>query len=158
MCNGDYVFLMDADMSHHPKHIPEFIAKQDISIDAGTGSTGTSTGTSTSTSTGGDIDIDIDYLCQLTEVYSGADIHILCREAVMVPMRKILNNMNPSDIASLRSANTNGNGNGHGGCSGFEVPNVEQDGFLEAIANTKPSVGVDTIGKYATWMATYGSS
>ena len=27
-CNGDYVFLMDADMSHHPKHIPEFIAKQ----------------------------------------------------------------------------------------------------------------------------------
>ena len=154
MCNGDYVFLMDADMSHHPKHIPEFIAKQDISIDAGTGSTGTSTGTGT----GGDIDID--YLCQLTEVYSGADIHILCREAVMVPMRKILNNMNPSDIASLRSANTNGNGNGngHGGCSGFEVPNVEQDVFLEAIANTNPSVGADTIGKYATWMATYGSS
>ena len=72
--------------------------------------------------------------------------------------------MNPSDIASLRSANTNGNGNGngnghgHGGCSGFEVPNVEQDGFLEAIANTKPSVGADTIGKYATWMATYVSS
>ena len=29
MCNGDYVFLMDADMSHHPKHIPEFIAKQE---------------------------------------------------------------------------------------------------------------------------------
>jgi len=146
MCNGDYVFLMDADMSHHPKHIPEFIAKQDISIDAGTGSTGTSTGGD------GDIDIDIDYLCQLTEGYSGADIHILCREAVMVPMRKILNNMNPSDIASLRSANTNGYG------SGFEIPNVEQDDFLEAIANTKPSVGADTIGKYATWMATYGSS
>jgi dolichol-phosphate mannosyltransferase len=27
-CKGDFVFLMDADMSHHPKHIPEFIAKQ----------------------------------------------------------------------------------------------------------------------------------
>lgn len=24
-CNGNYVFLMDADMSHHPKDIPEFI-------------------------------------------------------------------------------------------------------------------------------------
>lgn len=23
--NGEFVFLMDADMSHHPKHIPEFI-------------------------------------------------------------------------------------------------------------------------------------
>ena len=29
-CKGDFVFLMDADMSHHPKHIPEFIAKQKI--------------------------------------------------------------------------------------------------------------------------------
>lgn len=24
-CTGDFVFLMDADMSHHPNHIPEFI-------------------------------------------------------------------------------------------------------------------------------------
>jgi dolichol-phosphate mannosyltransferase len=24
-CSGQFVFLMDADMSHHPKHIPEFI-------------------------------------------------------------------------------------------------------------------------------------
>jgi dolichol-phosphate mannosyltransferase len=24
-CTGNFVFLMDADMSHHPKHIPEFI-------------------------------------------------------------------------------------------------------------------------------------
>lgn len=27
-CSGTFVFLMDADMSHHPNHIPEFIAKQ----------------------------------------------------------------------------------------------------------------------------------
>jgi dolichol-phosphate mannosyltransferase len=27
-CSGDFVFLMDADMSHHPKHIPQFIKKQ----------------------------------------------------------------------------------------------------------------------------------
>jgi dolichol-phosphate mannosyltransferase len=25
LCKGQFVFLMDADMSHHPKHIPEFI-------------------------------------------------------------------------------------------------------------------------------------
>jgi dolichol-phosphate mannosyltransferase len=24
-CSGEFIFLMDADMSHHPKHIPEFI-------------------------------------------------------------------------------------------------------------------------------------
>ena len=25
LCTGEFVFLMDADMSHHPKQIPEFI-------------------------------------------------------------------------------------------------------------------------------------
>jgi len=29
LCKGEYVILMDADMSHHPKFIPEFIAKMD---------------------------------------------------------------------------------------------------------------------------------
>jgi dolichol-phosphate mannosyltransferase len=24
-CKGNFIFLMDADMSHHPKFIPEFI-------------------------------------------------------------------------------------------------------------------------------------
>ncbi len=24
-CSGEFVFLMDADLSHHPKYIPEFI-------------------------------------------------------------------------------------------------------------------------------------
>lgn len=28
LCKGDFVFLMDADMSHHPRDIPNFIAKQ----------------------------------------------------------------------------------------------------------------------------------
>mmetsp|Transcript_20645 Transcript_20645/g.29567 ORF Transcript_20645/g.29567 Transcript_20645/m.29567 type:complete len:238 (-) Transcript_20645:79-792(-) len=27
-CSGDFVFLMDADMSHHPKYFPDFIKKQ----------------------------------------------------------------------------------------------------------------------------------
>ena len=27
-CTGDYIILMDADLSHHPKFIPEFIRKQ----------------------------------------------------------------------------------------------------------------------------------
>ena len=25
VCTGSFVFLMDADLSHHPKHMPEFI-------------------------------------------------------------------------------------------------------------------------------------
>lgn len=25
LCTGNYIFLMDADMSHHPRHMSEFI-------------------------------------------------------------------------------------------------------------------------------------
>lgn len=25
LCTGDFVILMDADMSHHPSHIPQFV-------------------------------------------------------------------------------------------------------------------------------------
>jgi len=32
LCTGEFVFLMDADMSHHPKHIPEFIRYAPIVI------------------------------------------------------------------------------------------------------------------------------
>mmetsp|Transcript_21476 Transcript_21476/g.3492 ORF Transcript_21476/g.3492 Transcript_21476/m.3492 type:complete len:108 (-) Transcript_21476:187-510(-) len=28
LCRGNFIFLMDADLSHHPKFIPEFIKKQ----------------------------------------------------------------------------------------------------------------------------------
>jgi dolichol-phosphate mannosyltransferase len=28
LCTGNYVFIMDADMSHHPRHIPDFVKKQ----------------------------------------------------------------------------------------------------------------------------------
>ena len=27
-CSGNFVILMDADLSHHPKFIPKFVAKQ----------------------------------------------------------------------------------------------------------------------------------
>lgn len=28
LATGDFIFLLDADLSHHPKYIPEFISKQ----------------------------------------------------------------------------------------------------------------------------------
>jgi dolichol-phosphate mannosyltransferase len=38
LCTGNYVFIMDADMSHHPRHIPDFVKKQiDTNCDIVTG-------------------------------------------------------------------------------------------------------------------------
>jgi katanin p60 ATPase-containing subunit A1 len=90
--------------------------------------------------------VDIKRLCDMTEGYSGADMHVVCREAAMMPMRKLLQVVDPSQIQVLRS-------NGQ-----LSVQAVEMEDFVQAVANTKTSVGADTIGKYATWMATYGSS
>ena len=37
-CSGEYVFVMDADMSHHPKNIPDFIKRQkETNVDIVTG-------------------------------------------------------------------------------------------------------------------------
>ncbi|KAK8798761.1 hypothetical protein WA158_007845 [Blastocystis sp. Blastoise] len=39
LAHGDFVFLMDADLSHHPKYIPDFIRKQEeLDYDIVTGS------------------------------------------------------------------------------------------------------------------------
>jgi len=91
-------------------------------------------------------DVDVDQLCAITEGYSGADVHVVCREAAMQPMRKLLLQVQPQEIAIMRA-------NGQ-----FQVPMMEMQDFVHALQNTKPSVGADTIGRYATWMATYGSS
>ena len=50
-----------------------------------------------------DTNVDIPQLCSLTEGYSGADIHIVCREAAMVPMRRMLTLIKPEEIVSLRA-------------------------------------------------------
>lgn len=46
-CTGDFVIIMDADFSHHPKHIPDMIkiqAQKDYDIVQGTRYSGISTG------------------------------------------------------------------------------------------------------------------
>lgn len=48
-------------------------------------------------------DIDMQHLAQLSEGYSGADVHILCKEASMMPMRRLLSVLNPLEMAEMRA-------------------------------------------------------
>lgn len=80
-------------------------------------------------------------------------MHIMCRDAAMMPMRKLLLNVHPQDIALLRQSHA---GNAGGILGAMNLVNMSD--FMQAIENTKPSVNSNTIKRYDEWMATYGSS
>jgi len=90
-------------------------------------------------------DVDILELASVTEGYSGADIHVVCREASMMPMRRLLSMLNPKEIQEMRQ-------NGE-----LIIPRVLQNDLLQAISNTKPSVSKEILIKYAEFEREYGS-
>lgn len=47
--------------------------------------------------------VDLRSLASLTAGYSGADIRIICRDAAMMPMRRLLAEKAPDEIARMRS-------------------------------------------------------
>lgn len=90
-------------------------------------------------------DVHIDTLAELTEGYSGADIHIACREASMMPMRRLLITMSPQEIQMRRLKGE------------FSVPKMTGGDLLSAIANTRPSVAATTVQRYLEWEQQFGS-
>jgi SpoVK/Ycf46/Vps4 family AAA+-type ATPase len=68
--------------------------------------------------------------------FSGADIHALCKEASMIPLREI------SGIETIRFS---------------EVPTAKLKHFKEALKFVRPSVNKKVLEKYEDWNEQYGS-
>jgi len=80
--------------------------------------------------------------------FSCADVKLLCREAAMMPMRKLLGGATPSDIMALRN---------EGKLS--KPPPVCHEDFVEALTRTKSSVHEQKqMEKYEKWEKQFGSS
>lgn len=83
--------------------------------------------------------VTMSQLARRTEGYSGADIHSVCREASMMPMRRLLKDKTPFDIQQMREDGT------------LVTPLITREDFEGAIANTKPSVSSESIARYKDW-------
>ena len=93
-------------------------------------------------------DLDLKHVATATEGYSGADIRLLCREAAMMPMRRLLEGKSTQDVLELRRT---------GALEKLgQITNVD---FEAALARTKPSVAhsEETLGRYKRWEDQYGS-
>ena len=104
-----------------------------------------------------------DLLASYTEGYSGADIRIICRDAAMMPMRRLLLEKKPDEIQRLRAAGELEISKVRCTCifyyqnSIYHLSQVQLHDFMTAVQNTCPSVSSTLDEKYQTWDNEYGS-
>jgi katanin p60 ATPase-containing subunit A1 len=90
-------------------------------------------------------EIDVSLLAEMTAGFSGSDVRIACKDASMMPMRRLLDVMGPDEILQMRGAGR------------LQVPKVILGDFRAAIANTNASVAADTIRRYEAWDAEFSN-
>ena len=88
-------------------------------------------------------DVSLDDLAGRTEGFSGADIKLVCRDASMAPMRRLVLDKTPEEIRALKEAGQ------------LECDLTAED-FGQSLARTKPSV-CDT-DRYEAWNAEFAST
>lgn len=90
-------------------------------------------------------DVSIDRLVHLTEGYSGSDIQIVCRDASMMPMRRLLDLFSAEALVEMKKSGD------------LLMPKVTMMDFENALGNTRPSVSVDTVLRYQQWEAEFSN-
>eukprot|EP00966_Prymnesium_polylepis_P082317 1906194-Prymnesium_polylepis.1 len=83
-------------------------------------------------------------LARSSDGYSGADLHLVCRDASMMTMRKAVEGRSPQEIVRLKE-------------EGLLDGEISADDFTEALRRTPASVSPDELHSYAQWDAEFGS-
>ncbi|MHA2357478.1 MAG: AAA family ATPase [Candidatus Heimdallarchaeaceae archaeon] len=86
-----------------------------------------------------DAEVDFGLLSEITEGYSGSDIAMICRDAIMTPIREL-------DMTGAIDDET------------IQARPVTQNDFLEAIEMINPSVSDEEIDRYDRWNDEFGSA
>ena len=98
-----------------------------------------------------DENIDIDDIVKKTNGYSGADLHLMTREALMGPMRRHLAGLSAADIDEKRNNGTLDND------VVMRVPPVTNDDFFESASRVRVSVDGHDLKKFQEWDQQFGS-
>jgi len=90
-----------------------------------------------------DEEVDLLDISERLDMYSGADITSLCRDAAMMSMRRMIKGKTPDEIKEMKRED-------------LEKPVTLTD-FEEAIVRCQRSVGNMDVSKYERWINDYGS-
>ncbi|GMH36514.1 hypothetical protein BSKO_04382 [Bryopsis sp. KO-2023] len=89
-------------------------------------------------------DVEHNILSKRLAGYSGADIRLVCRDASLMPMRRLISNKTPQEIIDLRNR-------GH-----LEVKLTMED-FEKALAKIQPSVSQKDVRNFDKWNKEFAS-
>jgi len=82
-------------------------------------------------------DVNFDEMAKISEGYTGSDIALLCREAIMIPIREL---------------------DKEGALSGEAQPrSVRRDDFIDAMGKIKPVVSPEELRKFEEWYDEFGA-
>ncbi|KAK3279894.1 hypothetical protein CYMTET_12244 [Cymbomonas tetramitiformis] len=86
-------------------------------------------------------------LAEQMQGYSGADIRLICRDAAMMPMRRLVAKKSPAEILELKRT---------GQLDSIDTSLTLGD-LTKALKKSSPSVGAGETHKYAKWDSDFGS-
>eukprot|EP00854_Cymbomonas_tetramitiformis_P012937 gene12937-15293_t len=85
-------------------------------------------------------------LAEQMQGYSGADIRLICRDAAMMPMRRLVAKKSPAEILELKRT---------GQLDSIDTSLTLGD-LTKALKKSSPSVGAGETHKYAKWDSDFG--
>ena len=91
-------------------------------------------------------DVSADWLAASTAGLSGADLKLLCRDASMMPMRRLIASRSQAEIMALKDS---------GQLAGVRLSRAD---FEESLRRTRPSVDAAELPRYEHWAAQHGST
>jgi katanin p60 ATPase-containing subunit A1 len=93
-----------------------------------------------------DPNLRLEPVARRTDGFSGADLHLLCRNAGMMPMRRLVEGKSPEQLGAMKQRGE------------IILGSVMEDDFMAALDKMAPSVGRASLAEFEEWSREFGST